>query len=178
SGSAASRARRSTAGISAASPTGSSTTRAGSAPPTSSTPGWRESRTWTSCPASPGIARAATGSSAIRPASSPSSPEEDPMHRLLLLGSILLLGCGSEPRLENRPPKVARVEVEAEAQELFRGQRVRWIARAWDDRGGSIPEPPVRWSSTAPEIVTVDGTGELLALSVGTARIEAEIGGK
>lgn len=100
------------------------------------------------------------------------------MHRLLLLGSILLLGCGSEPRLENRPPKVARVEVEAEAQELFRGQRVRWIARAWDDRGGSIPEPPVRWSSTAPEIVTVDGTGELLALSVGTARIEAEIGGK
>lgn len=94
--------------------------------------------------------------------------------RIASLLLLLALGCAGEEKAE--APRVARLELEPSSLDLFSWQKGKLEARAWDENGAVVAEPPVRWRSSAPDRLSVDGNGSLLALAPGEARVEASIG--
>ncbi len=57
------------------------------------------------------------------------------------------------------------------------GRAIQLSAMASDAEGGPLPGVSFTWSSSAPAVAAVGGSGLLTALAAGTARVEAEAGG-
>lgn len=53
------------------------------------------------------------------------------------------------------------------------GEEIRLSASAVDARGVAVPGNPISWQSSAPAVASVDGTGLVVALAVGTATVSA-----
>lgn len=70
--------------------------------------------------------------------------------------------------------QVAEVRVTPSAAEVPVGRNRRFEARPVDRQGFPLDDPTVEWSSSAPEIATVDATGLATGTSVGLAAIRAQ----
>jgi uncharacterized protein (TIGR03437 family) len=75
--------------------------------------------------------------------------------------------------VNNRPPKVARVEVTPAAPVLNRGGSARLSARAFDEDGRPVGGVSFAWSSEDASVAEVDGDGLLRASGVGAVRVTA-----
>ena len=74
-------------------------------------------------------------------------------------------------------PPVTRVEVRADATRLFEGARTEHSALAFHADGSERPFPEVTWTSSDPEVATVDRFGTVRASGVGSVTISASVEG-
>ncbi len=77
-----------------------------------------------------------------------------------------------------RPRPVAYVFVSPAIVTLVVGEQTRARAHTYSAGGGELHGRPVRWSVEDPRIATVDGEGNVLGISKGRTRIQAESEGK
>ncbi|HVO34125.1 MAG TPA: Ig-like domain-containing protein, partial [Gemmatimonadales bacterium] len=72
---------------------------------------------------------------------------------------------------------VAAIVVAPQAAALCVGDSLTFTAQVLDASGGTVTGSPVRWSSSAPQLVSVDSaSGVARALGLGTAQISASVG--
>lgn len=72
---------------------------------------------------------------------------------------------------------VAAIVVAPQAVALCVGDSLTFTAQVLDASGGTVTGSPVRWSSSAPQLVSVDSaSGVARALGLGTAQITASVG--
>ena len=82
-----------------------------------------------------------------------------------------------EPPPPPPPPSASRIEINPSSATLTKvGQTVRLEAVVYDAEGTEIHGASVTWSSSRPEVATVNANGLVTAMSNGTARILAESG--
>ena len=81
-------------------------------------------------------------------------------------------GVGTE-----RPTPVARVAVTPPADTLAPGETAELRAAPTDSAGRPIDAAAVLWSSSDPDVATVDGSGRVRALAPGAALVAAVAGG-
>jgi hypothetical protein len=76
-------------------------------------------------------------------------------------------------------PSLASVEVSAETGTLYEGTMVRHHARAIHDDGSERPSShaAVRWSSSNPDVATVNSFGQVRAVGTGAVEIRAQVDG-
>ena len=90
---------------------------------------------------------------------------------VLLLLTAACNGGGSDPHVPTEVSlSFADVTMAAE------GQTLQLTATVLDQNGDPIPDAPVAWESDDPAIVTVSGTGLLIAQGPGTAEVTATAG--
>jgi len=75
-------------------------------------------------------------------------------------------------------PKIARVIVTPAGDTLLPGATLRLTAVAESPEGGVVRDVPFMWSSSSPEVATVDSTGVVRVLGVGPFAISASVGGR
>ena len=106
-----------------------------------------------------------------------------PMRRALMRHGVpwvaLLLGaCGGDggnpvvPTLPT-PPTVASVAVTPSSGSLVIGQSLALTATVRSGTGGTLEGRTVTWSSSAPQVATVDATGRVTGVGVGSATMAA-----
>jgi hypothetical protein len=74
-------------------------------------------------------------------------------------------------------PAVDRVEIAAEAGELYVGSRVPHRAHAFHTDGSPRPYPEVRWESSDPSVATVDAFGNVRGVAPGNVSIAGTVDG-
>ena len=94
------------------------------------------------------------------------------------LGAVLALtlvvaACDSGPS----EPQVASVRVDAPSPAVVVGETVQLAAVPLDAAGSPIQGQSVIWSSSADQVLQVDGSGRVTGISVGTATARAQVGG-
>src|SRR5690606_21000372 len=91
-----------------------------------------------------------------------------------LAGLLLLLAsCGDVVE----PAGVAVLQIQGDPElTLVVGETVSLSAIVEDSRGDPIDGEDPDWSTSAPEVATVDGTGLVTAVGAGEARIIAAVG--
>jgi Leishmanolysin/Bacterial Ig-like domain (group 2) len=97
--------------------------------------------------------------------------------RVLVLGMLLLApaACGGDGRTD--PVDIAEITLEPESVVLEEPGRSRQLtATALDTQGNPVDDPPLNWTSSDPEIVTVSATGLLRAQGFGNAEVTAAFG--
>lgn len=77
-----------------------------------------------------------------------------------------------EATLRVLPAVVTRIELDAPASDLYAGARYLIGVRAFSD-SGPRSDADIRWRSSDEEVVRVSGSGAVVAVAPGTARIEA-----
>lgn len=110
------------------------------------------------------------------------------LRRLQTLGVALLLACGtkdaiSPPPAPPPPPPppppapavVTSVEITPNNPVAFMGDTVQLTVVVKDQRGNPMTGKSATWSSAARTVATVDTSGRVVALTVGTARISASV---
>ena len=91
------------------------------------------------------------------------------------LAFLLILAC--DQAAEPDPPRPATVTVTPPAAELTAlGATVRLSASVRDQNGQPMPSAAVTWTSGAPAVAAVDGSGVVTAVANGTAAITAMAG--
>ncbi len=75
------------------------------------------------------------------------------------------------------PPPVARIQLVAPSAEMQEGDTARVQAILTDSLGGRLDRRLIAWSSDSAHIVSVDSTGQLVALRTGVSRIRARAEG-
>jgi hypothetical protein len=90
---------------------------------------------------------------------------------VLLLAVAACGGSGSDPAV---PTEITLSSTDVTLAGV--GQNVQLTASVLDQDGDPIPDPPVEWGSGDPAIVTVSGTGLLIAQGPGTAEVTATAG--
>jgi trimeric autotransporter adhesin len=104
------------------------------------------------------------------------------MHRTTLRTALIfLLAAGLTPGCSDygtQPPAVAYVEVTAPATTAAVYGELQLSATVRDQSGQPLPDRPVSWSSSAPALATVTGTGRVSALGAGTVSITATSEGR
>jgi hypothetical protein len=96
--------------------------------------------------------------------------------RLVALGAAVMLalaGCDSSPS----GPQVATVRVDSPSPVVVVGETVQLTAVALDAAGNPIPGQTATWTSSASQVLQVDGSGRATGVSVGSATARAEIAG-
>lgn len=83
--------------------------------------------------------------------------------------------AAAAPIRVNLPPAV-RIDISPSSLDLVPGERTSLVASAFDYRGEELLDPPLHWSSSAPQIVAVDEDGTVEALSLGIATISVQAG--
>ncbi len=73
---------------------------------------------------------------------------------------------------------VSAVVMNAPTRSLKVGETATWTASPRDARGRALEDRGVTWSSSAPQVATVNGAGLISAVAPGTADIRAESEGK
>lgn len=97
------------------------------------------------------------------------------MRRLTTLCTLVLIqACATENVTE---VIVASVSVLPASAAIEAGGTVAFDVVVFDERGAALQGASVLWSSDAPDIVLVDGTGVARARSDGVARVEASVRG-
>jgi Bacterial Ig-like domain (group 2) len=89
------------------------------------------------------------------------------------LGSV---ACGGD--CPNCPGQLAVVKVSPGSASVLPGRSVQLAALGLDGKNHLLTISNIGWSSLDPSVATVDGTGLVAGLSVGTARIVAVVEGK
>ncbi len=75
-------------------------------------------------------------------------------------------------------PPTASVTVSVPTSSLTVGQLVQAVATAKDANGNALPSKPIFWSSSNAAVATVNGSGVISGVAVGTANITASSEGK
>lgn len=104
--------------------------------------------------------------------------------RILLAGALSMAGCGDETTAPDPtsppttdPPGPATVTVSPSTASLDAiGASVPLNAVVTDQNGNAMAQAPVTWSSSAPNVATVGGTGLVTAVANGSATITATSG--
>ena len=74
--------------------------------------------------------------------------------------------------------KLASITVTPASRSLYLGTSFNYTAQAVDGLGTPLPSNPTfTWSTTAPAVATVDATGHVSAIGLGTAQIKADTAG-
>ncbi len=76
------------------------------------------------------------------------------------------------------PPPVARVRITAPTQLVNEGRTLALTAVATDSSGRTLTDRPITWTSSAPSVATVSGTGLVTGLVQGDAFIAASSEGQ
>jgi M6 family metalloprotease-like protein len=103
--------------------------------------------------------------------------------RLMPLALLLLAGCGGgggDTSPGTSPPievPVATISVSPATVQLSPAGTTTLTAVVRDAASGQLPGRPVMWTSSAPSVATVDASGTVTAVAVGTASITASIAG-
>jgi hypothetical protein len=96
---------------------------------------------------------------------------------LLLAGALLgLAGCGND--CPNCPGQLAVVRVSPASASVLPGRAVRLAALGLDGKNHLLTVSHVTWSSLDQAVATVNDSGLVAGLAVGTARIVADVEGK
>ncbi len=102
-------------------------------------------------------------------------PSRRQLHRggtlVLLFAVAACSGGGSDPRVPTELTLSASDVTLAAA-----GQTAQLTASVLDQNGDPFPNAPVTWASADPDIVTVSGTGLLIAQGPGTTEVTATAG--
>lgn len=113
------------------------------------------------------------------------SPSTARFHRIgrsiLALSAVTLSGlaaCSGDKSAPAGPGPVAAVSVTPSRPDMEVGETLRLRATAEDAAGNELPARDVRWSTDAPQVAMVSMSGEVTAISQGTATITASIEGK
>jgi uncharacterized protein YjdB len=80
--------------------------------------------------------------------------------------------------LQIKPPAVASITLEPAAGYLYVGESGSYVVTLKDAAGASLTNRTVSWTSSAPAIATVAGTGVVTGISPGVATITATSEGK
>ena len=105
--------------------------------------------------------------------------------RSLFLASVVLAGIGwlsscgdgaTEPPLQERPRATTLTVTPAMAELSALGETAQLSAEVRDQNGNVVSGATVSWSSSAADVVTVDGSGLVTAVGNGTATISAAAG--
>lgn len=96
--------------------------------------------------------------------------------RSMLTGTLaLFLGaCGGDAAAPE--PEPIRLEFPVPSVAVPVGSQIRLEVRALDPRGSNVPSPAPAWTSEAPEVAAVDGTGLVRGIQRGVTRISAAAG--
>jgi len=91
-----------------------------------------------------------------------------------------LAGCGGDAASPADPgsPTVASVVVSPEATSVETGKTTRLTARVEDASGAPIQNPVITWLSSDPAKATVDGSGLVSGVAVGSVTVTATVEGK
>ena len=96
----------------------------------------------------------------------------------LLAAAVLLTACaGSDGTGPEPVPSVARVEVTPVEGAVVVGGAVRFSARALTAAGEVVQGGSVAWATDDPKVATVDPSGLVTALSLGTVTVTATVHG-
>ena len=90
-----------------------------------------------------------------------------------LVLTLVLAACDSGPS----EPQVASVRVDAPSPAVVVGETVQLSAVPLDAGGSPIQGLSVIWSSSADQVLQVDGSGRVTGVSVGSATARAQVGG-
>lgn len=88
-----------------------------------------------------------------------------------LVAAFLVAALACRDATGPRTPAVARVEVSGLPDSVGVGDTLRLAALARDASGGVLPRVAAHWRSLSPTIATIDSTGLLRGLSVGSAAL-------
>src|SRR5512134_2730197 len=102
-----------------------------------------------------------------------------PAHGLAALLAALVLnlsGCGGD--CPNCPGQLAVVRVSPGVSSVLPGRTVQLAALALDSKNQLLTVSDVAWTSLDPGVATVNDAGLVSGLTVGTARIVAQVEGK
>jgi hypothetical protein len=95
----------------------------------------------------------------------------------LVLAVSVLGGCeGKRGPADVAVPAATTVVVTPSTKALVFGEQVTLQAQTYDQNGVVMPGVQVSWSSNAPGVVAVDGSGHVEAKGVGTGRVTARVG--
>jgi len=72
-------------------------------------------------------------------------------------------------------PAVSRIEIRGESGTLYEGATLRHAAVAYHADGSARPEPRLRWTSSSPEVASVDRFGLVTGHRTGSVTITAEM---
>jgi acetyl esterase/lipase len=97
-------------------------------------------------------------------------------HNSLRASVATLPGVGVEFEADATAPPVAEVIVTPDRVTFLVDQTVALQAEAQDAQGQPLPDAPVAWSSSDPDVVTVGNDGTVTAVGTGTATITATSG--
>jgi hypothetical protein len=87
---------------------------------------------------------------------------------------LTFAGCGGDGQTD--PSDVAEITLEDDAVVLDATGQTRQLNATTRDVDGNTVEVTIDWSSSDPEIVTVEGDGLLIAQGPGTAEVTASVG--
>ncbi len=109
---------------------------------------------------------------------SPAIPLPVRARELLALVGVALASCDSpqSPPAGAPPPEVASVEVLAAAMEVAVDDQLQLSATVRNGSGAALSEPGVTWTSSAPQVASVDGAGLLTGLALGSTTVTATAG--
>jgi hypothetical protein len=99
----------------------------------------------------------------------------------LALGAATLTGlaaCSGGDKSAAGPAPIAAVSVSPSRPDMEVGETLRLRATAEDAAGNVLPVRDVRWSTDAPQVAMVSMSGEVTAVSAGSATITASVEGK
>ena len=93
--------------------------------------------------------------------------------------ALSLAACGGSGGEPSGPPRVAEVSVSLPGGStvLRVGEEIALVVAAQTAEGETVQVFPVRWSSSNENVAMVSASGVVRGLSVGTARIQAEVNG-
>ncbi|MEO6529176.1 MAG: Ig-like domain-containing protein [Gemmatimonadaceae bacterium] len=102
------------------------------------------------------------------------------VERSYVILMLAALACGGDstgvPPVT--PPLVASVRLSDPPASLAVGQSHQLSAAAFDAAGAVVANPGAyQWTSGAPQVATVDGTGKVVALAAGTSSVSARVAG-
>lgn len=95
---------------------------------------------------------------------------------IFLLGGVGLVAACADAVTQIDEADIAELRVSLESMSIGPGQTVALLAYPLDETGAFLSGLEVSWSSMDPAVATVDGTGLVTGVSVGSAEIVASVG--
>lgn len=96
------------------------------------------------------------------------------------LGAVLAafaFGCGGGDQV-TETTEVVRVELHADKDTIDIGEKLPLEVRAYTGKGTLVPNPKATFTSSAPEVASVDDDGVVHGVRAGSAIVTAEVSGK
>jgi len=126
----------------------------------------------------PATVVAPRGDPTLAPRATPPAPKrERPRWMPLGLagGAVVVVGVVAVAMLSRSGPEPAELTVPP-SLELAVGESARVSATVRDASGGVLPDASVQWTSSSPDVASVDAAGTVRGLQAGTTSIRAAVG--